>query len=146
MRISCEMAAIGMKVISVLHIDDDIDLLYLARHFLELGGRIKVDAVSSAMEGLEYLKRHKFDVIVSDYEMPEMTGIDLLKKLKMLGDTTPFIIFTGRRDEVSIEAIKCGADFCLQKGGSPGKLFRDLNDLISLAVQTRRPDDRQVRI
>ena len=98
------------------------------------------------MEGLEYLKRRKFDVIVSDYEMPEMTGIDLLKKLKMLGDTTPFIIFTGRRDEVSIEAIKCGADFCLQKGGSPGKLFRDLNDLISLAVQTRRPDDRQVRV
>ena len=71
-----------MKVISVLHIDDDIDLLYIARHFLELGGRIKVDVVSSAIEGLEYLKRRKFDVIVSDYEMPDMTGIDLLKKLK----------------------------------------------------------------
>ena len=75
-----------------------------------------------------------------------MTGIDLLKKLKVLGDTTPFIIFTGRRDEVSIEAIHCGADFCVQKGGSPGKLFRDLNDLISLAVQTRRANDRLMHI
>jgi len=135
-----------MKVISVLHIDDDVDLLYIARHFLELGGRIKVDVVSSAIEGLEHLKRRKFDVIVSDYEMPDMTGIDLLKKLKTLGDTTPFIIFTGRRDEVSIEAIKCGADFCMQKGGSPKAQFGDLRDLISLVVQMRRPDDRPVNI
>ncbi|MDD1716670.1 MAG: response regulator [Methanoregulaceae archaeon] len=127
-----------MKVISVLHIDDDVDLLYIARHFLELGGRIKVDVVSSAMEGLEYLKRRKFDVIVSDYEMPDMTGIDLLKKLKTRGDTTPFIIFTGRRDEVSIEAIRCGADFCMQKGGSPRTQFGDLRDLIGLAVHMRR--------
>jgi len=128
-----------MKVISVLHIDDDVDLLYIARHFLELGGRIKVDIVSSAMEGLEYLKRRKFDVIVSDYEMPNMTGIDLLKKLKTRGDTTPFIIiFTGRRDEVSIEAISCGADFCMQKGGSPRTQFGDLRDLIGLAVHMRR--------
>jgi DNA-binding NtrC family response regulator len=136
----------GMKVISVLHIDDDIDLLYIARHFLELGGRIKVDIVSSAMEGLEYLRRRRFDVIVSDYEMPEMTGIDLLKNLKTLGDTTPFIILTGRGDEVSIEAIKCGADFCIQKGGSPRTQFGDLKDLISLAVHMRRPDDRLINI
>jgi DNA-binding NtrC family response regulator len=140
------MAATGMKVISVLHIDDDIDLLYIARHFLELGGRIKVDIVSSAMEGLEYLRRRKFDVIVSDYEMPDMTGIDLLKKLKTLGDTTPFIILTGRGDEVSIEAIKCGADFCMQKGGPPRTQFGDLKDLISLAVHMKRPDDRLINI
>jgi len=31
--------------------------------------------------------------------MPEMTGIDLLKTLKALGDKTPFIIFTGKGDE-----------------------------------------------
>jgi len=113
-----------MKVISVLHIADDIDLLYIARQFPELGGRITVDVVSSAMEGLEHLKRRKFDVIVSDYEMPDMTGIDLFKKLKDARGYDTFIIFTGRRDEVSIEAIRCGADFCMQKGFSKNAVRR----------------------
>ena len=133
-------------VISVLLIDDDTDLLYIARHFLEMGGGIKVDVVSSAKEGFEFLKRRKFDAIVSDYEMPDMTGIDLLKALKTFGDRTPFIIFTGRGDEVSVEAMKSGADFCMQKGGSPRMQFMDLKNLISLAVHLRRPDDRQINM
>lgn len=128
--------------ISVLLIDDDIDLLYIARHFLEMGGGIKVDVVSSAKEGFEHLKRRKFDAIVSDYEMPEMTGIDLLKRLKTLGDRTPFIIFTGRGEEVSVEAMKSGADFCMQKGGSPRAQFMDLRNLISIAVNLRPSEDR----
>ncbi len=128
-------------MISVLLIDDDIDLLDIARIFLERGGGIKVDIVSSAKEAFEYLRVRKFDAIVSDYEMPEMTGLDLLKALKSLGDKTPFIIFTGKGREVNVEVMKYGADFCMQKGGDPRTQFDELRNLISLAAHLRRPGD-----
>jgi DNA-binding NtrC family response regulator len=128
-------------LISVLLIDDDVDILDIARIFLERGGGIKVDIASSAIEAFGYLKVHKFDAIVSDYEMPEMTGLDLLRTLKSLGDKTPFIIFTGRGREVNVEAMKCGADFCMHKGGDPKTQFNELRNLINLATYLRHPGD-----
>ena len=72
-----------------------------------------------AMAGVDY------EVIVSDYQMPGMNGIEFLKRLRSQLGHIPFILFTGRgREEVAIEALNCGADFYLQKGGDPFRQVR----------------------
>ena len=59
-----------------------------------------------------------YDAIISDYQIPDMDGIEFLKKVRSSGNSIPFIIFTGKgREEVVIEALNAGADFYLQKGG-----------------------------
>lgn len=126
-------------MITVLFVDDEPALLDVSRRYLEKTGDLKVDTCFSTEEAIEKLKERSYDVIVSDYEMPGIDGIDFLKILRNLGDWTPFIIFTGRgREHVVIEALNSGADFYLQKGGDPKSQFTELIHKIRLAVQRKR--------
>ena len=125
-------------MISVLHIDDEQDFLDLARAFLERSGDIRIVGVTSAEQALGRLEEARYDAIVSDYQMPGMDGISLLKHIRTGGDRIPFIILTGRgREQIAIEALNNGADFYLQKGTDPEVSFIELRNLINQAV-TRR--------
>ena len=87
------------------------------------------------------LEEGVYDAVVSDYEMPEMNGIELLKMLRANGSEIPFIIYTGRgREEVVIEALNEGADYYLQKGGKPRPVFTELTHKITQAVTKRQTE------
>jgi len=123
-------------VISVLYVDDEPALLDLTKIFLEKMGNISVDVADSGPRALEKVDARQYDVVVSDYMMPGMDGIALLKEIRGKGNTIPFIIFTGKgREEVVIEAFENGADFYLQKGGDPRPQFAELERKISRAVE-----------
>jgi hypothetical protein len=125
--------------IQVLYVDDETTLLDLSKIFLEQPGDMTVTTTTSTLEAIQILATKKFDTIVSDYQMPEMDGIEFLKYLKAKGDTTPVIIFTGRgREEVVMEALNAGADFYLQKGGDSKAQFAELSNKIRYAVSRRR--------
>ncbi len=88
---------------------------------------------------MDMMSETSFDVIVSDYQMPETNGIDFLKMVRAKGSDIPFILFTGKgRESVVIEALNQGADFYLQKGGDLRSQFHELASMISQAVQSRR--------
>jgi len=90
------------------------------------------------------MKSKDYDAIVSDYQMPEMDGIEFLKKVRSSGNPIPFIIFTGRgREEVAIQALSIGADYYLQKGGDPKSQFAELAHQIEQAIQKRRANGIQ---
>ncbi|MEI7433592.1 MAG: PAS domain S-box protein [Methanomicrobiales archaeon] len=126
----------------VLCIDDESELLKIARQFLEKGGAFSVDTLTSATVALVQLKTNHYDAIVADYAMPEIDGIAFLKALKEMGNTTPVIIFTGRgREDVVIEALNNGADFYLQKGGNPLAQFTELSKMIHHAVSRKRAEE-----
>jgi PAS domain S-box-containing protein len=128
--------------IRVLYVDDESTLLELCKMFLERSGNFAVTITTSAPEAIRILGQERYDAIVSDYQMPDMDGIELLKRLKATGDKTPFIIFTGKgREEVAIEALNAGADFYLQKGGEPKSQFADLSHKIKKAVEGRQTAD-----
>ncbi len=125
-------------MISVLYVDDEPALLELGKLFLERSGQFHVDTVTSAQEALHKIKFMSYDAIVSDYQMPEMDGIVLLKKIRAEFSDLPFIIFTGKgREDVVIEAFDNGADFYLQKGGTPVPQFLELGHKIIAAVRRR---------
>jgi PAS domain S-box-containing protein len=126
-------------MISVLYIDDEVALLDITRIFLEKIGDFRVDTASSAQIALEKLKTTSCDAIVSDYQMPEMDGIELLKAVRAAYPALPFIIFTGKgREEIAIQAFDSGADFYLQKGGDPKSQYAELAHKIRRAVERRQ--------
>ena len=129
-------------MISVLIIEDDRNLLGITRDYLAKKGLISVHTAISAAEALELMKMRNYDAIVSDYQMPDMDGIELLKYLRASGNDIPFIIFTGRsREQVVIEALNNGADFYLQKGNEPKTQFIELENMIIQATARKRAEN-----
>ncbi|MDD1685831.1 response regulator [Methanoregula sp.] len=127
--------------IAVLYVDDEPVLHEPTKISLEKRGHITVDTAGSAKEALEKLKKRSYDIIVSDYQMPEMDGIALLKHLRESGNTIPFIIFTGKgREDAVIEAYNAGADSYLAKGGNPKAMLLDLTHKIEQTVTRHRAE------
>ncbi|WP_321504508.1 PAS domain S-box protein [uncultured Methanoregula sp.] len=127
---------------SVLYVDDETDLLEVGKLYLEDDPDLHVDTASSAPKALEKIRVTHYDVIVSDYLMPRMNGIDFLKEVRSRFGDIPFILFTGRgREEVVIGAINNGADFYLQKGGDPDAQFAELSHKIKRSAEQKKDKD-----
>jgi PAS domain S-box-containing protein len=127
--------------ISILYVDDEPGFLETCKLYLQDYNDLTVTTLESAVEAIDLLSTRSFDAIVADYDMPEMDGIALLKHLRKEGNTTPFIVFTGKgREEVVIEALNCGADFYIQKIGDPSFIFHDLSRKVGYAVQKMRSE------
>ncbi|HVN73762.1 MAG TPA: PAS domain S-box protein, partial [Methanoregula sp.] len=125
----------------ILYVDDEPALLEISRLFLERSGEFSVATVTSAAEAIRLLAEEKYDAIISDYQMPEMDGIEFLRHVRAGGSTIPFVIFTGRgREEIVIQALNEGADFYIQKGGDPVPQFAELAHKVRQAVQQRRAE------
>jgi PAS domain S-box-containing protein len=128
-------------MISVLYVDDETPFLELTKLYLEKTAGLTVDTADSAETALEKMEKTIYDVIVSDYQMQGMDGIEFLKTIRASGNFTPFIIFTGKgREEVVIQAFESGADFYLQKGGDPKPQFTELERKITRAVELHRAE------
>ena len=129
-------------IINVLYVDDEQDLLEIGKLFLGEDKQLSVDTALSVEMALQALEKKRYDVIVSDYQMPEINGIDFLKMVNKKCEI-PFILFTGRgREEVAMEAINNGASFYVQKGGEPRSQFDDLIHKIKDSVERQRLENR----
>jgi PAS domain S-box-containing protein len=128
--------------IRVALVDDDVDLLAIGGRFLRHEGDI---AVSEFADPTAFLPRcGEFDVIVSDYEMPRLDGISLLKAIRGAGNDVPFILFTGKgREEIAMEALNNGATFYLQKGADVRAQFAIMAQKVRMASQNRRLKEQQ---
>jgi len=136
------IAIISTSRIQVLHVDDDISFLSMAKQCLELEGDIQVESVNSVKNAFEILKIKKYDIIVSDYYMAEKDGLEFLKELKATGNSTPFILFTGQgRDEVAIKALNSGAFRYMNKGGAPDAAYAELVSCVRQATNHTRTQE-----
>ena len=117
--------------VSVLYVDDELPHLMLAREYLGGSARITITCVSSGKEAIDSLKSGKYDVIVSDYLMQDMDGIDLLKYVRTNYRSIPFILFTGKgKEDIVISALNNGADYYIRKGTEPVEQFSELEQRI----------------
>ena len=127
--------------ISVLYVDDESVLCDIGKLYLEQTKEFTVTTASSARVALTRLKSNGIQAIVSDYQMPEMDGIEFLKQVRATDKHIPFILFTGEgREEIAIEAFENGADAYIQKGGDPISQFADLTHKIKVTFEHRRAD------
>jgi PAS domain S-box-containing protein len=110
--------------------------------FLEESGYLSVTTALSAHDALILLEVQKFDAVISDYQMPDMDGIQFLLEVRKHFGPVPFILFTGKgREEVVIQAINSGVDFYLQKEGEPLSQYAELVHKIRIAVERRTSEE-----
>ncbi len=127
--------------IKILFVDDEPGVLELAKIFLEkIDNRLQVEPASSAEDALKLSAKKDFDIIVSDYQMPDIDGLQFLKIVrKERGSDIPFMVFTGKgREAVAMKALNLGADRYLRKGGDPESQYGVLAQAIIQEVEHRR--------
>lgn len=83
-----------MKGIRVLIVDDDDDLRSVLCDALRKRGYEATDSASAA-SGLRILQHHSFDLILSDVVMPDMDGIEFLRKVKKENPDQPVVLMSG---------------------------------------------------
>lgn len=130
-----------VKEITVLAVDDDSSLLDLTKTFLERESDsfdvitdTRADkAVSKLVEG-----EIAVDAIVSDYDMPAMSGIDFLESIREEFPDLPFILFTGKgSEEIASDAISAGVTDYLQKGTGSSQYSVLSNRLLNVVEKYR---------
>ena len=127
---------------SVLHVDDEAGFLDLNKLLLEKTGEFVVDTVQSAAEALRKIQNTTYDAIVSDYNMPDMDGIALLKRIRSDYGNVPYLLFTGKgREDVVIAAVDNGVDYYIQKGTDINAMIAELRHKIKRAIDRRRMKD-----
>jgi len=115
-----------------LLVDDEEEILNLSKTFFEKeGDSLELETASSPKRALKLMEEENFDVVVSDYRMPEMDGIDLWERIKENGDRPSFLLFTGRGDEeVAMKALNRGVDGYIKKKTDFESQFQELKEKI----------------
>ncbi len=94
---------------TILYVDDEPAVGMLLGHHIEQAGHHAVGA-KSVQEALQALARGGVDLVISDHQMPGLTGLDLLEFMKQEGHDIPLIMLTGYASiEHAVAAIKAGA-------------------------------------
>ncbi|RYD58148.1 MAG: sigma-54-dependent Fis family transcriptional regulator [Sphingobacteriales bacterium] len=93
----------------ILVIDDDNDMCLLLNRFLTRHG-FEVTGVNSGVAAIDWMKKNQPDLVLCDFRLEDMTGAELLVKIKETHPYAPVIIITGYSDvKDAVEVMKMGA-------------------------------------
>lgn len=117
----------------VLIVDDSKAMRMIVTRTLKAAGfDLQTLEAASGVEALEVLAKETPDVVLSDWNMPEMNGIDLLKKLRESGNNVRFGFITSESGADTLAAAKeAGAEFVITKPFSPEKFESILSPILS---------------
>jgi two-component system chemotaxis response regulator CheY len=122
--------------IKIVIADDSRTARFLIRQYLEMAGFFQADfiEVESGREALDHLKENAVDLLITDYKMPEMDGLDLLRRVKAspkLHDL-PVLVITSFANQAKIdELLENGAFAVLQKPLSLSKLHETVKTFLN---------------
>jgi CheY-like chemotaxis protein len=113
---------------TILCIDDESDLLEVRRIFLEKAG-YRVVGAATGKEGIRLFSAEQIDLVVLDYSMADMDGLDVAERLKRINSKVPIVMFSGYRSILD-EGIG-RVDRWLMKGESePKDLLSAIRELL----------------
>jgi CheY-like chemotaxis protein len=114
----------------ILLVDDNSFGMVARRSVLEELGH-EVLTSGTAAEALELCGKHSFDVVVTDYKMPLVNGVELIGRLRKLHPATSVILISGFTDTLGLNEANTGADIVLQKSSNEvSQLIRAVNRLL----------------
>lgn len=130
-------------MIQLLLIEDDVHFGYIIKSSLEeiLGG-YKVKWVTNGREGLAALDDFKFDVIVSDVEMPFMNGTEMVKKIRSTNTHIPIIFASAKISPGDVTGgYEAGADLYIKKPFQHEELDAHIKSMLKLT--RKQPDSTE---
>lgn len=117
-----------------LIVDDDADSTFLARRNLQaVFPHAEVEQVDSGPAALEALREREFSAIVTDYRMPWMDGLTLVKKIRELNLHMPIVMRTAMED-LDSAARAAGVDYVL-----PWFRWRELGEVVKELLHCNAP-------
>ena len=120
-----------LKKIKTLLVDDD----EFIRDSLKIAFKAKgcaLQVAESAEEGLKAVKGESFDIIISDFRLPEMNGLDFIRETTVIQpDAIRFLITAYRDDHIVSDAVRKGIHDFIEKPFSVKKLV----NLLELAIK-----------
>jgi DNA-binding response OmpR family regulator len=120
---------------TLLIIDDDQELCAMLSEYLALEGFTAHSAATGSL-GIEELSRHSIDLVVLDVMLPELSGFEVLRRIRAFS-RVPVVMLTARGEEIDrIVGLEMGADDYLAKPFSPRELIARIR-----AVLRRGPGD-----
>ena len=122
----------------ILLVDDEKEYLDVIKLILE-SNQFKVQTANSGQDALKKLKKESFDLVITDLIMPNMTGLELLEKIKEDFSDTEVIIFTGYGSvQNAVDAMKKGAFSYFIKSHDPDELIIEIKKVAKLRRYIKR--------
>lgn len=123
----------------IVYVIDDDDAVRHSLEFLLKTAGIEVRGFESAKAFLEMLPRIKTGCIITDVRMPEITGIDLLRRVKESSLDIPVIVITGHGEiSLAVEAMKIGAVDFLEKPFDDDLLLASVRSALNKEANTAK--------
>jgi DNA-binding response OmpR family regulator len=131
-----------MNGTSVLVVDDEPTVREVVASYLRRDGHT-VTEVGDGGEAIELVQNERFDLVVLDMMLPGVNGLDILRRIRQLGDM-PVIMLTARAEETDrVAGLELGADDYVVKPFSPRELAARVNGVLRRAApKASAPSDR----
>lgn len=119
---------------NILFVDDDFDIRELVQFQLHAAG-FRVSTADNAEDVLRLVTTDRFDALILDYWMQEVTGVELCRKIRTFDQSTPILICSGAISEADKEAARlAGAQGYLQKPFNSRELIRALRSSLEPCI------------
>jgi two-component system response regulator FixJ len=126
-----------MSTDPIIYIVDDDEAVRESLQFLLTTAGMKARTFESAKAFLDLLPKVEFGCVITDVRMPEITGIDLLKRVKQASPDLPVIVITGHGDiALAVEAMKIGAVDFLEKPFDDDHLLNSVKSALEREADT----------
>jgi len=126
-----------------LLIDDDINLGKVIGHQLEQNGFL-VDRSSNGREGITNFKKETYDIVISDIQMPDISGIQVLREIRRINSQVIVIMITAYGSvDSAVEACRLGADDYITKPFGQEQLLFTIEKAVQL--KTLQTENQQLR-
>jgi CheY-like chemotaxis protein len=123
----------------ILLVDDNANGLSARKCVLDELGH-KTTTAASGADALEIFEPHKFDLVVTDYKMARMNGIELIAHLRKDAPDMPIILISGFVDALGLSESNTGADVVIQKSANEvSHLVRSVNRLLRRKPSRKGP-------
>ncbi len=123
-----------LKNLTLLCVDDSETMLLLYEGLFEFLFKDIIFA-SNGIEALELFENNNIDLILTDYYMPDMNGIEMAKRIRQLNANIPIILVTSHdENKILIQALKLHVTNFLQKPFNPDELFDAISDVVKILI------------
>lgn len=120
----------------ILIVDDNNDICLLLERFLSKQG-YKTASVQRGEDGLTLLRKEAFELVICDFKLPDIDGLEMLRRIKVLNPATAVIIITGYSDvRIAVQSVKHGAYDYVTKPLYPDEILLTIKSALERRAQS----------